>query len=239
MRFRRSMLLHRAVTFSCAAALGCALLPAAAFARNEVALRVSTSFLTDSGYHAISQDSRLMQAEISYARALFHAQRGLWAEVSWTVGSSRAELFGQDLELRGLLHSVTAGVRYTLPLRPWLVPCARAGVGLLFGNLTLDGGAARAGGVETQITDHAAGFTAYLLAGVQLLLPRRFLYENDERGITGGLVIEGGVTASTALGFDLGPEPDEELRRIPLANAALGSLAVTGGVIRAGLLLRF
>lgn len=239
MRSRRSNLLHRTATISCAAALAGAMLPATALGRNEVAVRLSTSFLTDSGYHAISADSRLMQAEISYARALFHSQRGLWAEASWTVGSSRADLFGQDLELRGVLHSVTVGMRYTLPLRPWLVPCARAGVGLLFGALTLDGDAARSGGVTSEISDHATGFTAYLLAGVELLLPRRFLYEDDARGITGGLVIEGGVTASTALGFDLGPERDDELRNIPLGETNVGSLAITGGVIRAGLLLRF
>jgi hypothetical protein len=240
MRYRHAIYIKsHAPALTLVSVLGASLLSGAASASNEVSLRVSTSFLADSGYYAISENRRLTQAEVSYARALFHPQRGLWVEASWIVGSSSEPLFGTDLELKGLFNAVTAGIRYTHPIKPWIVPCARTGVGIMFGSLQARGNAAQTGGVTTEVSDRTAGLTAYLLAGVQFLIPRRFLYLEERRGITGGLVIEGGVTATTGLGFDLAPEQDEELRNIPLSGSGVGSLAITGGVVRAGLLLRF
>ncbi len=206
-------------------------------AHNEVSLRISNSYLADDSFAAISEDNLLLQAELSYARALFDAQRGIWIETSWTVGAKRADLFGTALEARGLIQSLTIGGRYTWPLRPWLVPQARAGLGVIFGALSLDGDI-KPGAINGEISDVSAGITAYLLAGVQLLLPRRWMY-GAERGITGGVVIEGGVTVSSPLSFSLSPEPDEDLRTIPLSGTDVGSMSITGGVLRVGALLRF
>ena len=212
--------------------------PWPAEAHNEIGLRFSSTMLADSGIFALAKHDRVAQAELSYARALFDPQRGLWIEASWMIGRVRADLFGDEVEATGLFQSFSLGTRYTLPLTPWLVPQMRAGLGLSTGDVSLLG--ANVGGRRDSVsssTELALG--GYLLAGLELLLPRRWMYRATGSGFTGGLTIEGGVTFTTPMRFELAPEPDDELRTIPLSGVDIGSLTVSGAVLRVGVVMRF
>jgi hypothetical protein len=214
------------------------LLATSASANNEVSLRVSSNYMVDDGVYAFSENSQLVQAELTYARALFHPQRGLWAEASWTVGGSSADLFGSQLSSRALLNAFTLGARYTRPLWPWLVPMARAGLGVLIGSMRIEGNATM-GSESPSISDTTAAVYGYLLGGVELLLPRRWMRIDDRAGWTVGLVIEGGLVFSSSLSWTLKPEQDEDLRLIPLDGTDIGGFSATAGVFRLGLLARF
>jgi hypothetical protein len=172
--------------------------------------------------------------ELNYARRLYALWEGhLWAEASYMVGASRDEIFGQELESRALLQSATLGARYTYQLMAWVVPFARAGLGVGIGTLELEGD-----GVAGAVEDTAASFCGYLLVGVEVLLPLRRFRETGH-GFTLGLVVEGGVAFASGLSFELGPEEDDELLQIPFESSSLGRINTSGGQVRVGLVARF
>jgi hypothetical protein len=202
--------------------------PATASAQNLVSLRVSQSFIPSSSFDALSPNDHLVQAELAYARRLLPLRAGaLWLEGSYLVGTAKADLFAQSLRTKTLIQSVMFSALYRVPLYRWLVPRARVGAGVLWGSLEL-------GGAAGEVSDRAAGFSGQLLVGVELLLPRR-----SATSVTGGLVVEGGYGLSTALRFKLAPERDDELRTIPLVGVDLGSVGLSGGLLRVGAVLRF
>ena len=217
-----------------ALAIGC-LFASEARANNEISLRLSSLSTVDRGVDAFSTSRQLLSAELSYARALTHPQRGLWVEAAWMISGSKDPLFGTQLTAQGTFHTFSLGARFTWPLWSWLVPQARAGVGLIVGRVIVDGD----GGVGQPVSDTAYGLAVYALAGVQFLLPRRWMRREDQSGFTVGFVIEGGILATTAMAFTLAPKADEELRQIPLTGVDVGDVSLTAGVFRAGLLVRF
>ena len=80
--------------------------------------------------------------------------------------------------------------------------------------------------------------SGYLLAVVEVLLPlRRFM--RGTSSFTMGLVVEGGYGFSTDLTFHLAPEPDGELRQIPLQGSRIGALSPSGAQVRFGFVARF
>lgn len=91
---------------------------------------------------------------------------------------------------------------------------------------------------STSVQDRAAAFAGQALLGVELLwpggIPRR-----KARPITGGLTIEGGYGFSSPLGFDLAPEGDGDLNRIPLLGTEVGSVSLNGPQVRIGVLIHF
>lgn len=207
--------------------------PQGAGANNTLGLQFKSSFIGDPGFDAVSANDHLSQVEFSYARELMPLGPGeLWVEADYTLGNKKSELFGGALSTKAFLHSVMLGGCYKLPMWTWLVPRARLGLGVLMGRLS----ATTEGAQEAD--DTAAAFTGHLLAGVELLWPRR-VRRDGRTPTTAGLVIEAGYGFSSALGFELRPEEDDENLLIPLSPSTSGTLALNGFQLRIGVLVRF
>lgn len=223
---------HKTNVWVCSLLLATLLLPAAARAENSISLRISSSYVTAQGFDAVSSNDALVQAEFNYARSLFDIWRGrLWVEGSYMVGGKNSELFDKQFRTGLAVHTFNVGARYSLPVYEWLVPQVRAGLGIVVGRLALN----PADTGYDQVTDWSAGFNGYLLGGVELLIPRSWISTR----VTIGLTIEGGITLSSGLGFDLAPDDDEDLEQIPLLQSALGSIPLSGGQFRIGAVVRF
>jgi hypothetical protein len=203
----------------------------------SVSIRIANSVIRDTSFDAVSEDDHLVQAEIGFARTVVELWEGiLWVEGAYMGGAVRAPLFSGDAEaspeLGASIQSATLGVRYDYPVFYWLVPYLRLGMGVGFGSLELN---------DTQegtVKDWAASFRGHILAGVELLWPRRAL-RLGQSSLAWGLLIEAGYGFGSKLGFDLRPEEDEELREIPLTGGGLGGLSVNGAQLRIGAVLRF
>jgi hypothetical protein len=198
-------------------------------AQNEVALRVTNGFYPSPSLDLFASDDLVLGAELGYSRELLRIWRGsLWAEGSYLVSSSKAESFSGQLQSKALFNTLNLGVLYRLPLWRWLVPHARFGLGVLIGTLSLD-----PSGTD-KVSDTSAALSGQFLVGAELLWPRAL-----RRGFNFGLVIEGGYSFSSPLGFSVEPEQPEDLRTIPVSGADLGSVVLHGGQFRVGAVFRF
>ncbi len=212
--------------------LAALLLPGVARADNSISLRIASSYFTAQGYDAVSKNNSLVQAEFNYARSLLKLWRGyLWAEGSYLVGAKGSKIFDKQFSTSLVAQSFTVGARYTLPVYEWLVPQVRTGLGVVVGRFGLD----PASSDFSKVSDWTAGFTGYFLGGVELLIPRSWISTRA----TIGLTIEGGITFSSGLGFELSPDEDEDLEQIPLLQSDLGSIPLSGGQFRIGVVVRF
>jgi len=201
----------------------------AARAQNELSLKVGNTFVASAGFDLVSKNDLLPQVELTYSRELVRLWRGsLWVDATFMAGSAEASVFQGGLHTKALLQSITVGAVYKLPVWSWLVPRVRVGVGALIGTLQLTPSG------EAMVSDHSGAFTGHALLGVELLWPRA-----RPRSLTGGLVLEGGYVFSSALGFQLAPSADSDLRLIPQRAAELGSLVIHGGQLRVGAIVRF
>lgn len=219
----------RAIAF---ASLLSVLVPAAASAENSASLRIASSYIPNSGYDAMWDSNNLLQAEFNYAHTLMPLWRGkLWLEGSYAIGARKSELFGGDFDTSLVVQHLTVGARYTMPIYDWLVPQARLGLGLVVGGFSLD----PRGDDQPKVSDFSAAFAGHLLAGVELLLPRRW----TSTRFTGGLIFEAGYTFSTRMGFNLEPDEDDHEQRIKVVPAEVGGLVLTGFQFRIGGVFRF
>lgn len=203
-----------------------------ALAANELSIRVSQQFVTDRAILTTGGSSDLVQAEFNYAGRVWRPWRGeLWIEGGWTIGQWRGTLH-QAFDTNLVLQQLTVGARAALPIRPWMVPHLRAGLGAAVGHLGL-----RAGGDD--VGAWSGALTGYLLAGVELLLPRPWMYARGRGRFTAGLVVEGGYALSTKLRFTARPEAPPDSLAIAQSGVDLGALSLNGPVLRIGALLRF
>jgi hypothetical protein len=197
----------------------------------EVAVRVSTAFTGESGLYATGASRDLVQAEIGYAHRLRAFSRlEVWGEGSYTVGQRRDQLYGH-LDSGLVAHQITAGARLALPVYRWLVPEVRLGVGALVGTMDLTLGARNAAST-------AGAFTGYALGGVELLLPD-LSRRPHRRLVTAGLVAEAGYQLATPLRFSVAPIDQGNVVPMPQVATPLGSLSLSGALVRVGLLMRF
>ena len=226
----------RVKTTALTLAIALALLGASGPARadNSFSIRISNSWVADPSFDVVSDNDHLVQAEFNYARKLLSLWHGeLWVEAAYMAGPSKAVLFGDAIEARAFLQNVTFSARYAYPVFTWLLPYARLGLGVGVGTLELE---SRATG--STVLDRAAGVAGHLLVGVEALWPHRALLTGTSY-ITAGVIIEAGYGFGSRLGFELAPEEDEEIKRIPLAGSDAGSLDVNGWQLRVGGVLRF
>ena len=201
-------------------------------AQNELSVRVSTQFVPQSTLAATGATARLVLAELGYARRLVPLWRGgLWVEGAWSIGQrDEPDLFGA-FESHLLVQSLTAGVRYALPVTAWFIPHLRAGGGALVGGYTLGRGV-------PDTTSWSGAATGYALAGAELLIPR----EPGRHGQslwTAGLVVEGGAIVSSKLSFHAEPQSNPDDLRIATTGADLGGFALSGFTLRIGIVVRF
>jgi hypothetical protein len=208
-----------------------ALLVAPAAAENELALRASSLYTSDAGLYTTGGSNALVQAEVGFAHALRAIGRGqLWAEISYLGGERHADALGFETSL--LVQQLTVGVRYTLPIRSWLVPHLRLGGGGVLGSFKLRD--ATVGDVSSL----AGAATGYALAGITVLVSRGWMREHIANGFTVGIVAEGGAVVSSNLTFALTPSSPSDLS-VPASGVTLGSIALTGPLFRIGAVVRF
>ena len=207
--------------------------PAPAFAANELAIHFSADFTAERGLYATGSTKNLLQVEIGYAHTVKTFRRGaLWLEGSFTIGERHDRVFSA-LDTGLLVEQLTVGARYTIPIRHWVVPQLRIGAGAVIGTLSLHG---LAYGAESS---SSAGFTGYALGGIQFLLPRPWMNSTGSRGVTAGLVIEGGYQYATNLHFSSQPAPSSTTLQMTTVSTDLGTLALRGALFRLGALLLF
>jgi hypothetical protein len=222
-----ALALTRMVTVVGAFGLSFAMTPTAQ-AEMSLSLLVNNSFIKSEGFDVISENDHLGQAELSAAMQLLPLLEGsLWGEMSYLAGASQSTSFNGALKASALLQGVTCGGIFKLERWTWFVPRARIGLGFLVGSMEFEPVSA------DTATDRAWALTGHVLAGFELLWPRR------RPGVNAGLVVEAGYGFSSNLGFDLAPEEDEKNLRIPLTGSALGSLGLSGAQLRAGVMVKF
>lgn len=207
---------------------------APAAADQQLSLSVSSQYVTDGGIFAASDQSNLVQAELVYAHSLKRLGPGtLSFEGAASIGLQQAQLFSQ-IAAGLFVTGWTAGLRYTLPIprAPWLAPRLRLGLGGLAAQLSLDDGQGR------KASGWSGAFTSYVLLGVEVMLPRRWMWTGAS-GVTGALVVEGGWIQSTDLAYTLAPGTDPNLRQLATTGTNLGALNLSGPVLRVGVALRF
>jgi hypothetical protein len=220
-------------TIQAIALCGVLLLCASARADNSVSLRLSSSFIKDSSFDVVSENDHLAQVEISYARRMLELFDGeLWVEGSYLAGPTGTTIFGGAAETDALLQTVTVGARFGYPVFFWLVPYVRLGMGVGIGTLTLTAAE------QDSVYDRAACFAGHVLAGVEVLWPRRAL-RTGASAFTFGLLIEAGYAFASRLEFELAPEGDEDLQQIPLRGSGMGGLSTSGAQLRVGAVVRF
>jgi len=200
---------------------------------NAVYLKMSNTFIKDPGFDAISNKDRMVQVELSYSRAVLPIWEGhMWVEGSWTAGSLSSSLFNNAFQTDLFLQQIHLGVKYSLPLLQWIEPFIRFDLGVAVGSFELS---QRTGDT---FKDRAVAFTGQILAGVEILMPRRFLH-TERSGFTFGVLVEGGYSFATAMRFGLVPEEDDRVRAIPALGSTLGTLKTSGGQVRLGVVFHF
>jgi len=223
---------NTAITIACMLALS-----ALAQADNSVSIRINNSWIGDPSFDVVSTNDHFVQAEFNYARRLLQFRQAelgeIWAEAAYMAGPTSSTLFGESTKAEAFLQNVTLSVRYAYPVVAWLVPYLRVGLGVGIGTLELE---PLKGG--DRVKDRAAGLAGHVLAGVELLWPRRALLAGRSH-LTTGLVIEAGYGFGSRLNFQLSPDEDDELKQIPLSGVNVGHLTTQGWQLRIGGVLRF
>lgn len=213
-------------------ALCCLALCSVARAEHSASVRLVNTFVADPAFGLLSEDELMSEVELSYAYKVARLPRrsGLWVEGVFLTGTAGSKLFADRMDSESRTLSFLVGARYTLPITSWLVPTARIGFGLQAARLSLEPNGYSAKPVQ----DWAVAFTGQALVGIELLIPRVWFFEL----VTGGLVVEGGYSFCSDLGFELAPKTNPELRLIPLQGIDFGSLNTSGGQLRVGLVIR-
>lgn len=206
---------------------------------NAVTLRVGSVYVLDDAFGAFGANSALIQGEVDYARALLPIWRmTLWAEGTASIGRRHTELFSNRFETSGLFATITGGGRLTLPVCPGFVAQVRAGLGALIGRMSLQARQPSSDRRQQAVSDVAGGVIGYAMAGVQFLLPRRWIHARDE-GFTAGITVEGGMTFSSDLAFAPKPARTGDEIRMEVTAAGLGGVNLTAPGFRVGAMVVF
>jgi hypothetical protein len=204
-------------------------------ARWTLAISIDSMFYTDSGYDLFDDDD-------------VASRLGLWAGFDFLQLSPQAALavelgVGADSEKEAIwqgvinskLESVTAsaGLSLRYALLPWLDPQLRATGGVTRFTFQFDASEA-----ETYDDDALSGFGA-LSAGFMFHTPAG-VFENRRGNFASfgfGLLVEGGYALRQSI--DLAPARGAASHAIPITQAGLGELALSGPYVRTSLLVRF
>jgi hypothetical protein len=199
-------------------------------------LSIDAVFHSDEGYHLFDHPTA-------------NARLGFWAGYDLATLDKRAvlsgdlgfgvedmdgnHLFGGDVTARLLSQTIQAGVSVRWTGCSFLAPQLRAsgGVSLFDLQLTVDS--------EPRTHDHATSGFGALGAGFLLHTPAR-TFENGSgqfASLTFGLQFEAGYAVRSSVDFALRSQPSNHA--IPVVNANLGRLDLSGAYIRTSLVARF
>jgi hypothetical protein len=204
--------------------------------RWALALSLDSVFYTDAGYDLFDDDN-------------VGTRLGLWAGYDLVQLSPRAVLavelgFGAESQEEGVWQgalqttfesqtfSAGASVRYSV--FSWLDPQLRASAGVTRLAFELD-----TFGDSGTFEDHAASAFGALGAGVMLHTPAG-VFENrrgEFASFSLGVLIEGGYALRSSV--EVNPTQKARDHAIPITQAALGELALSGPYVRSSVLVRF
>jgi hypothetical protein len=205
-------------------------------ARWTLALSLDSVFYTDSGYDLFDDDN-------------VASRLGVWAGYDLVQLTPRAVLavelgFGAEAQEQPIWDGVlvttfesqtfSAGASVRYALFSWLDPQLRASAGVTRVAFELD-----TLGDSGTFDDHAASAFGALGAGVMLHTPAAML--ENRRGefasFSFGVLIEGGYALRSSV--DVNPTQATSDHAIPITQAALGELALSGPYVRSSVLVRF
>ncbi len=154
------------------------------------------------------------------------------AELGWGVEHEKQDGVLGALHTDLVSHTFDAAASLRYVLFPWLQPQARlsAGATWLTAELQSDG--------EATNRDHAVSPIVTLGGGFLLRTPPRLFETNDGRlaSASVGVQVEGGYALRGSASFALG---DGHGAQIPLRQAELGELTLSGPYVRTSLVTRF
>lgn len=203
-------------------------------ARWTLALSLDSLFYTDSGYDLFDGDnvSSRIGAWAGYDLAQLAPRIALAVELGFGAESREQGIWGGGLRTELESQTFSAGVSLRYALVSWLDPQLRASAGVTRFAFGLDTNAER-------FEDHALSGFGALGAGVLLHTPAR-LFEN-KRGhfasVSLGLLIEGGYALRSSIDVNLSRKAGDHA--IPVTEAELGELALSGPYVRSSVLVRF
>lgn len=216
----------------------CLLAPATAAAREyEISIGSAVHVARSSSLDAVSEDDAMPFADFGAAVRVADAPflDGLYAEARWQIGGSYATDFGNvDTDLT--LQVMQVGVKGMRKVYPRLRAFARADVGLVNGELTMESWGS---GGESRIFDEDWAACAYAGAGIDLTALQA---GEDARNpdLAFGFRLELGWLAAGSLSYAAKPDyPDDDLARVDTAAAPLGSIDASGYTVRFSFVGRF
>ncbi|MCB9557442.1 MAG: hypothetical protein H6707_15145 [Deltaproteobacteria bacterium] len=235
-RLQKYLSRHAAKSAFASAVIGAILLLSGveASANNELSLRAGPAFAGRS-VDAVARQGAIIVAELSYARALFDPQRGLWLEASYIGAGSTARLFDTTPSAELSLFGAAVGARYLYRVAPWLVAHLRGSLGFTYARFSL--GTSRLADPD-DVADGDFAFLAQVLGGVQLLIPRRWMFEERDGGFTVGVSFEAGAMFTSPLRFSAQPGGDRA-GVWPVYGTSLGQLSLSAAVLRFAFVFRF
>lgn len=206
-------------------------------ARWTLALTVDSLFYDDSSYDAFDDDDVAAQLGLwaSYDIAQLSVRTALALELGIGSEAEQEVIWSGTLDtaLEAQTFWAAASVRYAL--FSWLEPQLRAAAG-----------ATRVAIEFTTPDDRTfedAGASAFGSLGAGLMLhtpPQTFENAKGEfASFTLGVLIEGGYALRSGFDVDVEPARQPGKNAIPITQASLGELALSGPYVRSSLLLRF
>jgi hypothetical protein len=204
-------------------------------ARWTLALSIDSLFYTDSGYDLFDDDnvgSRLgLWAGFDFLR--LSPQAALAVELGVGAESEKTAIWQGVINSKLESLTASAGLSLRYALFPWLDPQLRAAGGVTRFTFQFDTSDA-----ETYDDDAVSAFGA-LSAGVMFHTPAG-VFENRRGSFASfgfGLLVEGGYALRQSI--DLAPSRGAASHAIPITQAGLGELALSGPYVRTSLLVRF
>ena len=213
-------------------------LPAAEAREWEVAVGSGAGFARSPSMDGVAESDAYPLADVGVAARVLPGMPilgDLWAQARFGLGSSSANDF-QQFDARLLMTSWHAGAFTMRALTPRLRVIVRADLGVTVADLDLSvPGATTTPAVA--LSDQVVTASAYGGVGLDLTLGR---IPFSSRPFTFALRAEVGWLAVPSMDFHAHPDhPDDDIARLPIAAAALGSIDPSGAQIHVGIVGRF
>jgi hypothetical protein len=201
-----------------------------------VSLNIDSIFYyEDAGYDLFAEDDVTPRfgLSIGYDVLAFARDMFLAAELGWGYETEDEHGVLSRMKTELNTHTFYAGASLRYVLWPWLQPQAR----LAAGASVLDFEAQISG--EPRTSDRGVAPFASLGAGVLLRTPTRSFenHHGELASLSVGLLVEAGYAVRSGVSFQLGEDPGKHA--IPVAQASLGELSLSGPYVRTSLVTRF
>jgi hypothetical protein len=204
-------------------------------ARWTIALSLDSVFYSDAGYDLFDDDnvSTRLGFWAGYDIADIAPRLALAIELGFGAEAQEQAIWQGALSTKLESQTFSGGVSLRYALLSWLDPQLRASAGVT--RLAFELAADETGSFD----DHALSGFGALSAGVLLHTPAGLLENRNGQfaSLNVGLLIEGGYALRSSV--DVEPSRKAAEHAIPITEASLGELALSGPYVRSSVLVRF